>query len=162
MPRSVVPMPGRVRVVLVLLALYALFLLFTATSAPAPRQSFALAGLTIVFIVFLARGHPLARQWAQYVGLLLLLGAIVFAFPGAPAWPDTVFWMAVLFTGGIGAVLLWGLSGPDARMFFDIYCRHCRSFKIRPKGLLFNRVRCRGCGRIWRVHDPRIDAEVFD
>lgn len=155
-------MPARVRVVLALLGLYALLAFIgLVVSDGIPVQGFVSFALGVVFVVFLARGHPLARQWAQYIALILALVAVIFAtsfLRGAP--PASAF--GLVLSSVFALLLFWGLSGSEARKFFDLYCGHCRSFKVRAKGLLFNRIRCRKCGRVWKVHDPRVDADVFD
>jgi hypothetical protein len=155
-------MPGRVVLVLVLLALYTVFLLYSATLPDAPPQAGVFGVLSVVFVIFLARGHPLARQWAQYIAAILLVVAITLGALMAPERADPAWWIGFGLTGLIGAALLWGLSGPEARKFFDLYCGHCKSYKVRAASLLFNLIKCRECGRKWDVHDSRVDAEVFD
>ena len=118
---------------------------------------------SIVFLIYLPKGHPLARQWAMYVAGLALLAVggvgLVFLAVGEEAGPTGQ--LAALLTSGFGALVLWSLFGKGPKEFFGLHCR-CGSYRVRAASLLFNKMRCGKCHREWRRGDLQVDLEVFE
>jgi hypothetical protein len=124
---------------------------------PAAVPAFLLVALGVPGLVGTIRGRPLGWQAAQLFGGLLAMGA-------------TILVMALLLTGRFpeslllllcGLLIVFGLSRPAAMKYFDLYCGHCRTAKVRPADIWFRTVVCRKCGRSWKPHS-RVDPSVFE
>jgi hypothetical protein len=154
-------------VALALLGLQTLWFGWTVLFIDAHVVSVGLLGLSVVFLVALLRGHPLARQWGFYIAALqiaLALPALGILFltlrypAGDGATLGTLFGLVLILSGGF---LWWGLSGQAVRHFFNLHCAGCGSFRTRPRSFLYNRIGCRSCGRTWRW-DELVDPSIFE
>lgn len=153
-------MPGRLWVALVLLGIQTLWWGWTVFVGP-HFVGVVWFSLALVFLVYLPRGHPLARQWALYIaGLQFLGGAVITLFALTGPTSASVVGLLVAAFGGL---LWWGLSGQAVRRYFDLYCRGCGSYRTRPRSFLYNRIGCRDCGRSWKRGDAADSIEsVFE
>jgi hypothetical protein len=149
-------MPGRLWIALVLLGIQTLWWGWAVFVGP-HVVGVVWFSLAVVFLVYLPRGHPLARQWGLYVaGFQFLLGVAVTLF----ASTGSAVGLLVAVSGGL---LWWGLSGQAVRRYFDLYCIGCGSYRTRPRSLLYNRIGCRDCGRRWKRGDAVESVEsVFE
>jgi MFS family permease len=152
-------MPGRVRFAFAILVVLAVVGLLAAVENPLYYVGPAL--VPVVFLVLVARGHPLAWQWVRYVALLCTMAAFVlFAFFVADPKRDPALWLAL--AAALAFALFWSSEGPDARRYYDVYCSYCSTDRVRARDLFYNRIQCRRCGQEWSPHGPRVDADVFD
>lgn len=153
------PMPGRVRLAVLILAALAVLGLFAAVENPVVFGVPAL--VPVVFLVLVARGHPLGWQWVRYVALLSTMAAVIlFALFVIHPERDAALWLAL--AAGLALALFRSSEGPDARRYYDVYCSFCSTDRVRARDLFYNRIQCRRCGQEWSPHGPRVDADVFD
>ncbi|MHC4137312.1 MAG: hypothetical protein ACYTDU_08085 [Planctomycetota bacterium] len=151
--------PGRLWVAVVLLGLQTFGLGWTILAAGANVVNGVWFGLSVVFLLLLPGGHPLARQWGLYVaGLQLLSGALFTLFVLIGPTPASAVGLLML---GVGGLLWWGLSGESVRRYFGLYCSACGSYRTRARSFLFNRIGCRRCGREWKKGEL-LDPSIFE
>jgi len=133
-----------------------------------PGVELVQAAVSAIFLVFLARGHPLARQWSLFAGVCGFVASAALLILLLLADPRDVGDQAAVlgFQGGVGLVssvlLIGALRTADARRFFDLYCDSCESFRVGAVDFLFNRIRCKLCRREWRLRGRRSDVDAFD
>jgi hypothetical protein len=160
MPRSPRPrMPPGVMIATGLLALSfaanMLALLYGGAVNPG-----ALA-IPAVFLFYLYRGHPLARQWAVFISGLGLVGVALewFVSPSLAAGSGVAF----ALSAAVFLVLIVSLSLASSRDYFDLRCPRCRSRKVRAASFLYNRIKCRACQHAWNLREHGEDrARAFD
>ena len=151
--------PGRLIVALVLLGLQTSWLGWTIFVWGVNPVNVAWFGLALALLLYLPRGHPLARQWGLYVGGLQCLGGVAVALP-ALIRPTLASAIGLLLLGS-GGFIWWGLSGQAVRRYFDLYCSACGSYRTRARSFLFNRIGCRKCGREWK-RGEQLDPSIFE
>ena len=121
--------------------------------------------ITVIFLYYLHRGHPLARQWACMIGFVLFLIGLdsleVFSGhgPRIPAGSSSLLPLSLV---GLPIAIWIGLGVKTSKRFFDLQCHYCQSFKTRPLSFLYNRIECMKCKRNWKFRDPPVETEVFD
>jgi hypothetical protein len=125
--------------------------------------------ITVIFLRYLHRGHPLARQWACMSGLVLFLtglGSLGVFSEGGPSVPaDTnpvLSWIWVCSWVGLPVAIWIGLSVKSSRRFFDLQCPHCQSYRTKALNFLYSRIECKECKRGWEFREPRVDPQVSD
>ena len=150
--------PGRLWVALAVLGLLLLPLGWSILFVGASLLNTIPVGVVVACLLTLPRGHPLARQCAFYVAVLLLCGGAVLT-PNAIFAPERAVPGVLLL--GSGALLAWSLAGQAVLRYFDLYCGGCSSYDTYQRGFLFAKVGCRRCLREWKPGEM-LDPSIFE
>ncbi len=121
------------------------------------------AVVSLVFLVYLYRGRPLARQWAR---AFAVFGALAFAFVAYALFELGVRTGLAMLIPMLSIVcmiaIFFGLGTRASRRFFDLYCEACPSYRVRARDLMFRRIQCKECKREWQYGQGGIDVSAFD
>jgi len=155
------PMPAGVIVSLVAMGIFVgLQVLAALVTQPTPGTLVSII-IAVIFMIFLARGHPLARQWAIFVCVLALLPILLFLLVRLDQIP-LVLLITNLVLAVLPVVVITGLMLEKSRLFFDLRCPKCGSFKVRAASFLYNKIRCLSCKERWRLREEKVEVSAFD
>lgn len=140
----------------VLLGLFTLVSAYGTLIEPTPLGAVQVA-VGIIFLILLPRGHPLARQWAIYLGVMTALASVL-GFAASRGDQGIILMVAFV----LSMLLIIALLQKPAKHFFCLRCQ-CGSYAVRAADLLYNKIRCRKCDRRWTPRDyVRVDPSVFE
>lgn len=139
-----------------------------ATEEPAPRFLIP-AILYLSAAMLIMRRHALGRQLGLWLAVLwtafFMFGGAAGAFAvsreedaivGAGDLLVTMFLFAVP-----GIVVVWAFTSRVVLEWFGLRCS-CGSYRVRSSDLVYRRLRCKACKRIWPRAQGPIDVRVFE
>src|SRR5262249_17114114 len=121
------------------------------------------AGIAGVLLIYLVKGHPLARRWTLVLSVIALIMAISrinsLRAQASPAQlADAVLQIA------LACAFIVLLPTESSLRYFDLGCPFCGVYQAKAVNFLFSRIKCKNCGRAWKLHDHgvEVEARVFD